>query len=298
MNKFYDKIVLVLAILALIAGLAVSVISNQPASEQQASQPDNPYLPVPVPQTEFPEIIWQEPEAQASGFIYDVFTPFEIYVDKEGNFTQVGPNISVLANDFGSPYLMNVERPLYRIQMEGFIAEDPADQDKVLILFYDRENERSVRARPGNEYAASSFSVDDFRIERITEESGAIYKIAYSLITDLRTGQQLELNDAAAHYNEGFSVTIGNREDLMQTTELNAIGSTFSMQTGSYSLDDVDLSRNSVTVTKLGDDYSDPITRELFVEETTVQESQENDDSSEANGLMNNANSDFNAFFN
>ena len=49
--------------------------------------------------------------------------------------TQEGPNIKVAAPTFGDPFPVNIERELYRIQLEGFIEEDPSDPSKVLILF-------------------------------------------------------------------------------------------------------------------------------------------------------------------
>lgn len=295
MNQFYDKILLALAVLALAGGSAVYFISKASVAPSTAGAGDRPYEPVPVPQSEFPEIAWAEPVAQPSGFLYDVFTPFEIFLDKDGNFTQVGPNIKVSANTFGDPYLVNIERPLYRIQMEGFIAEDPADPEKILILMYDLENKRSVRARKGNEYADSSFRVEDFRVDRI-EEGGAIYKIAYTTITDSRTGEQFVLNDAEKLYEDGFSAVIGSREDPALRIELSESGASFSTGTGDYSLDSVDLLASTVTVTKDGDDFNEPITRVLEVENPAMEEETE-DNSTDNSTELNANNASFDAFF-
>lgn len=295
MNQFYDKILLALAVLALAGGSAVYFTGKPPAVPRSAGAGDRAYEPVPVPQSEFPEVAWAEPVAQPSGFLYDVFTPFEIYLDKDGNFTQVGPNIKVFANTFGNPYLVNIERPLYRIQMEGFIAEDPADPEKILILMYDLENKRSVRARSGNEYADSDFRVDDFRVDRI-EEGGAIYKIAYTTITDTRTGDQVVLNDAEKQYNKGFSAVIGSRDDPAVRFEFTESGTSFSTDTGEYSLDAVDLDASSATVTKAGDDFNEPITRVLLVE-TLVDEEEEEDASVDDSTGLNANNASFEDFF-
>jgi len=295
MNQFYDKILLALAVLARAGGSAVYFTGKPPAVPRSARAGDRAYEPVPVPQSEFPEVAWAEPVAQPSGFLYDVFTPFEIYLDKDGNFTQVGPNIKVFANTFGNPYLVNIERPLYRIQMEGFIAEDPADPDKILILMYDLENKRSVRARSGNEYADSDFRVDDFRVDRI-EEGGAIYKIAYTTITDTRTGDQVVLNDAEKQYNKGFSAVIGSRDDPAVRFEFTESGTSFSTDTGEYSLDAVDLDASSATVTKAGDDFNEPITRVLLVE-TLVDEEEEEDASVDDSTGLNANNASFEDFF-
>ena len=295
MNQFYDKILLALAVLALAGGSAVYFTgqSSQPSLSSNAG--DRAYVPVPVPDSEFPEVTWTEPVAQPSGFIYDVFTPFEIFIDKNGNFTQVGPNINVFAHTFGDPYLVGIERPLYRIQMEGFIAEDPADPSKILILMYDFEKQQSVRARSGNEYADSDFRVEDFRVERI-EEGGASFKVAYTTITDLRTGEQVELNDIEQQFNKGFAATIGSRDDASLSIELTEVGAPFSTDNGDYSLDDIDLDGKTVTVTKLGDDFNDPITRVLSVEEIAADEVSE-DPASEDNVDSEANNVSFDAFF-
>ena len=271
MNHFYDKILLALAVLALAGGTAVYFTGNSIAKSSSVNTESRPYEPVPVPKSDFPEVSWSEPVAQPSGFLYDVFTPFNIFIDKNGNFTQVGPNIKVFANTFGDPYLIGIERPLYRIQMEGFIEEDPADPSKVLILMYDEENNESIRARVCLEYADTEFRVDDFRVDRV-EEGGATYKVAQTTITDLRSGEQVALNDIEAQYNKGFSATIGSREDLSLSFQLTDVGATFSTANGDYILDAVDLVSGNVTVTKAGDDFNDPITEVLFAEEITESE--------------------------
>lgn len=271
MNQFYDKILLALAVLALAGGSAVFFTGKPSANQLSSDVGDSAYEPVPVPQSEFPEVAWAEPVAQPSGFIYDVFTPFEIFLDKNGNFTQVGPNIKVFSNTFGDPYLVGIERPLYRIQMEGFIVEDPVDPTKILILMYDTEKQQSVRARAGNEYVDAEFRVEDFRVERI-EEGGAVYKVAHTTITDLRTGEEVVLNDIEEQFNKGFSATIGSRESSSLLFELSEVGATFSTDSGDYSLDSIDLEMKTVAVTKLGDDFNDPITQVLPVEETVTED--------------------------
>ncbi|MGC6455520.1 MAG: hypothetical protein ACON39_00860 [Coraliomargaritaceae bacterium] len=286
MNQFYDKILLALAVLALAGGSAVFFTGKPSADAPSSDTGDRTYDSVPVPQSEFPEVTWAEPVAQPSGFIYDVFTPFEIFIDKNGNFTQVGPNIKVFANTFGDPYLVGIERPLYRIQMEGFIVEDPADPSKILILMYDIEKQQSVRARAGREYADAEFRVEDFRVDRI-EEGGAVYKVAYTTITDLRTGEQVVLNDNEEQFNSGFSATIGSRENASLKFKLSEVGATFSTAEGDYSLDSIDLETKTVTVTKVGDDFNDPITEVLSVEEFVNQEVTVDDEAEE--------NIDFNA---
>lgn len=265
MNKLYDKILLVVAVLALIGGCAVYFLSAAPRTPTIQGPGDRPYVGVEAPVAEQTSIEWGEAEAQPSGFTYDVFTPYEIYLDRDGNFTQQGPNISVTGITFGSPYLVSIERELYRIQLEGYIEEDPKDPSKVLLLFLDVETGMSVRGRVGQEKAEAGFRVTDFKIVR-EDEGGAIIKVATATIRDTRTGEEIILTDARRRLSDTITVTLACAEDPNLVFEFNEIGVEFETATGKYLLEEINLVESSVSVKKFGDDVHDPIIKQLFVE--------------------------------
>ena len=89
MNKIYDKLLLALAVLILLAGIGFYLMksSAMPSAQLQFGQPEDfPYDVIPVRQP--PEIVatWPEVTEQAPGELYDVFTPPKIYIDDDGTF--------------------------------------------------------------------------------------------------------------------------------------------------------------------------------------------------------------------
>lgn len=269
MNKLYDKILLVVAVLALVGGCAVYFMGSTPDVRVGKGPGDNAYIPVVAQSTDAVSVDWGEPVAQPSGFIYDVFTPYEIYLDKDGNFTQQGPNITITGNSFGNPYLVKIERELFRIQLEGYIEEDPSDPSKVLLLFLNNETGMSVRGRVGQEKPNSEFTVVDFAIVR-EEEDGGIVKTARATIRDTRTGSELTLTDDERRYSDEITVVIGSSDDSSLMLEFTEAGSSFETTTGNYVIEQINLEESSVTVKKLGDDVNEPIIKVLTAESPNI----------------------------
>ena len=271
MEKLYDKILLAVALLFLGGGCAIYFMGSNPSISGSNGAGVNGYVAIAAPSAESVSVEWGDPDSQPSGFIYDVFTPYEIYLDKEGNFTQEGPiDPPPPPPPFGSPYLVKIEQELYRIQLEGYIEEDPTDPTKVLILFLNAETGMSVRGRIGQEKADAEFSVVDFQIVR-ENEGGAIIKTAQATILDKRTGKEVVLTDAERRFNDEVSVVIGCELDPELMFEFTEAGASFQTSTGNYVLKEINLEENMVTVEKLADEVNEPITEQLRVEtpETT-----------------------------
>ena len=271
MEKLYDKILLVVALLILGGGCAVYFMGSTPSVTGASGTGDKTFTPVAAPSAESVTVEWGDPDTQPSGFIYDVFTPYEIYLDRDGSFTQKKPDrLTIQGPEFGSPYLVKIEQELYRIQLEGYIEEDPTDPTKVLILFLNAETGMSVRGRIGQEKADAEFSVVDFQIVR-ENEGGAIIKTAQATILDKRTGKEVVLTDAERRFNDEVSVVIGCEFDPELMFEFTEAGASFQTSTGNYVLKEINLEENMVTVEKLGDEVNEPITEQLRVEtpETT-----------------------------
>lgn len=94
MNKIYDKLILAVAVLLLAGGVFLYLQKSgatpsltAPLNIQLA---DNPYLPQEMPATTFTEARWPESEPQSTGWRYDVFTPPKIFIDENGQFSEVG----------------------------------------------------------------------------------------------------------------------------------------------------------------------------------------------------------------
>jgi len=203
MSKVYDKIILVVALLALGGGLAVYFMASaaDPAVGA-ASAADNPYeaLTVDVRNAPVPEWPKARPQAaDAPNEVFSVFTPPKIYLAPGGTFIFERPDITNVEVPTAGIDLVRLEREPYRIQLEGYIEDDLEDASKSLLLFYDEERQMSVRARVGDEKTAAEFKVLDFTIERERDEtSSLITRTAEATIRDTRLDEkQVETGEEA-----------------------------------------------------------------------------------------------------
>ena len=273
MNKIYDKLLLAVALLALLAsvGFYVSQSGATSTARSQVGQPaDNPYQAIPVPVSSGQTAIWPDAtktSKQPPLELYDVFTPPQIWVDNDGTFIFKSP-ISVAESKppFGL-YLAKFERDPYRIQMEGYIEEDLSDASKSLVLLFDEELQTQVRARVGQEQAKSEFKLVDFSIERIKDNDGNVSKVVTASLLDQRTGKVVVLKHGERLYNDTTTVVLRSQEDSAIEVVLEESSMAFETSLGSYVLEEINLDNKTVTVTRLGNEALkiDPETQVLSI---------------------------------
>jgi hypothetical protein len=262
MNKFYDKLLLAIALLALLAGVGFYFMKSGavPAGKPQVSTQtaDNPYQQVPVPASTNVDASWPEPrpqsihtEGEIEGWVYDVFTPPKIYIDKDGKFVATGTKPPPPPVPFGV-YLAEIQRKPYRIQIEGYIEEVPGDASKSLLLLYDEERMKSIRSRVDSVVADSEFKVLSFDIERIVDPQEGIYKEATATILDQRTGEEVVLTHGERLFDDEVSILVRSNEDPSVEIELSEVGESFETELGQYILKEINLEESAVTVEKLG----------------------------------------------
>jgi len=254
MSKVYDKIILVVALLALGGGLAVYFMASaaDPAVGA-ASAADNPYkaLTVDVREASVPEWPNARPQAPDSpNEVFSLFTPPKIYLGPDGEFIFERPDITVVEVPTAGVELVRLEREPYRIQLEGYIEEDREDASKSLLLFYDQERDTSVRARVGEEKAAAEFKVLDFTIERVQDEgSSLITRTAQATILDARSEEEVVLTHGERLFEDEINILM-RAEETGETFELDQDTETFEAGGFEYKLLEINLEQSSVTVEK------------------------------------------------
>lgn len=280
MNKHYDKLILLVAACALIAGGVLYINQTSPQKGQGKPLGDGSYSSVAVPAMEISEVDWVKPDKQPSEFKYDVFTPFEIYIDPEtGEFTQDRPPDP----DDGPVFvwdaiLTGFTREPYRIQLEGYIDEG---EGKVLFLLYDVELKQKVRARNGEESAAaaaSEFKVIAAKVKRVVDEDGGVMRIATATILDERTGEQKTLVHRELLFEDDVTITVGSDTDSSFETEITEVGDSFTTVHGTYTLQEINLEDSTITLEKAATEDFEAETRTLTLqapeneEPTTIEE--------------------------
>lgn len=282
MNKIYDKLLLAVAVLALLAGVGFYMVKSGelPSAAPQVGQPgDNPYQVIPVPTSSEVTATWPEAaetSRQPAGELYDVFTPPAIYIDNDGTFIFKSPiDKSKPKPPFGI-YLAKIERDPYRIQMEGYIEEDLKDASKSLVLLFDEEQQKQVRARVGQEKTKSEFKLVDFIIERVKDKDGNISKNVTAILLDQRSGKEVVLKHGERLYNDSTTIILRSQEDPSVEIVLEEAPKAFETTAGKYVLEEINLEEQSVTVKKLANEELEleSVTQQLFLntsnEETEI----------------------------
>jgi hypothetical protein len=253
MIKIYDKILLFIAVLVLAGGgfLYMKKSSATPSLKVPADvQPaDNPYLPEIVSSPTPEEINWPEASEQSTGWRYDVFTPPKIFIDENGQFSEEGWEPPTPPSPFGI-YLAQIERKPYRIQIQGYMQEDPTDVSKVRLIMFDEEAQKTVLARPGEERSDAEFKLLSFDVERLRNKDNNIQKVARATILDQRSGEEVVLIEGERRYDSGFTVVIRSDEDASFNIELAEAAVEFEGPTGHYTLLEISLDESSIKVNK------------------------------------------------
>lgn len=270
MNKVYDKLLLALAVLALLAGVGLYVLKSGavPPGKPTISieTTGDAYSIIPVPASTDIVVTWPEAPEQSTGWVYDVFTPPKIYIDANNQWTIIPIEGVTPPPPFGV-YLaeFTTDKP-YRIQIEGYVEEDLQDPTKVLILLYDEDLDKRIRTRIGREVPKSGIEVVDFNVERIRDGAGNIQKVATVKINDLRTDEEITLKHGERLMVEAIDITIASKEDSSVRVSLNKEGQTFETPQGHYILEQINLEELTVTVKKQGNEEHDAETKVLSVQ--------------------------------
>ena len=260
MNKIYDKLLLAVAVLALLASVGFYVLKSGelPTAALQLGQPsDNPYQSIPVPVSSSVTATWPEAaetSQQPADELYDVFTPPKIWVNADGSFGFKSPIDKTLPKPPFGIYLAKIERDPYRIQIEGYIEEDLKDPSKSLVLLFDEEQQQQVRARIGDQNAKSEFTLVDFTIERVKDKDGNISKNVDVTLLDQRSGEQVILTHGARLYNDSTTIILRSNEDASVEIVLDEAPQSFETAAGKYLLQEINLEESSVTVKKLANE--------------------------------------------
>lgn len=260
MNKIYDKLLLAVAVLALLASVGFYVVKSGalPSAALEISQPsDHPYLAIPVPTSTEVTATWPEAEEtskQPPLELYDVFTPPAIWVDNDGTFIFKPPYDNTLPPPPFGIYLAKIERDPYRLQIEGYIEEDLKDASKSLVLLFDEEKQKQVRARIGKEKATSEFTLVGFTIERVRDGDGNISKIVVATLLDQRSGKEVILKHGERLYNDSTTIILRSKEDASVEIEITEVPQSFETTAGKYVLEEINLEESSVTVKKLANE--------------------------------------------
>jgi hypothetical protein len=272
MNKIYDKLLLALAVLILLAAVGFYLVKSNalPSTQLQLGQPaDFPYDVIPVRHA--PEVVatWPEVTEQAPGELYDVFTPPKIYIDDDGTFKFTPPygGDTEPKQPIGV-YLAELRREPYRIQLEGYI-NDRSHAAMSLLLLSNEETGKQVRARVGDEKEDAEFKLLHFGIDRLRDADGNPYKVAKATLLDQRTGEEVVLTHGERLITDGVTVVLRSDEDSTVDIELKEVPAEFETASGECVLQSINLDESYVIVERNDYDLLEFETETLYLRKAT-----------------------------
>jgi hypothetical protein len=201
MQKFYDKLLLGFAALALALSAAWVFVLDNPAKAGASAvvAPGKDYQPIGMDAPEVKTEVWARPLAQKSGpeWIYDLFTPPEIYYDSATEKFTVTPPLSedqrAALNALAEPppeppkevypvALARIKQDVFPLQLVGYDVARDGGIARATGLFENAAAGEFFRARLTSEgkispassarkMAELGFALDSFNVERIRIKS-------------------------------------------------------------------------------------------------------------------------------
>ena len=276
MKSHYDKLILAFGVIALIAGGAFYFLKSGQAStdvEQlmQQSPSGSAYKAVKAPSVEVEVAVWRDPKAQdAAGLeLYDIFTPPKIFWNPlENRLTFEPPVPPPPPTPFGLG-LVNIEREMFRIQLEAYFGDPNSNSADTLIQFYNTRIGESVRGKVGDSFPEHGFRIKSFRVERSVEESEGstvLRRIPTAVIVDIENdNREIALTTDSRLFIEGKVEIHMKTEDPYPPEQFTWTqeGDTYTVDDAVFTLQEFNFDNQTVRVEKRAPYLESPATRTL-----------------------------------
>ena len=205
--KSQEKIIFGVALLGLVATAAwialeipkLNALRNAPISNSTPT----PYVPTGVDAPTVSTSKWPSPTPQTRGleWIYDVFTPPEIYyTEATKEFTVTPPSTTgpVIVIPVEKPFgveLTQVKQDVFRLQLVGYVGK----VTDALGTFENTLTGETLLARAGKKFPALGLTVRTFEVQRKlvpAPDSMPIYEtVATAVVVDDKTNEEITLTN-------------------------------------------------------------------------------------------------------
>ncbi len=276
--KIYDKVLLVVAILLVVASVVLVGMLKQRFDPLLLSAPATPaqkgaYARVSVPVAEVKTEEWKDPSAQSDGpdWVYEVFTSPKIYYlpGPPPKFIAHAPTLVPIPPQppFGLVF-WQVKPDPFRLQLVGFVGQDGVFSNSQIG---DPMDGQTFLARSGKELPELHLLIKSFEVKLLPmldlpEGSTPIYEYAgVAVVEDTMTKEDTTLTTQSRLLN-GRSYAMIKTVDGVALDPMKA-GATIALPNGrKYKIDEVSDTPPVIKVTKTDDPdpvFKGPVTIEL-----------------------------------
>lgn len=268
MKQYYDKILFVLALVILGAGVGYvymqSTVSPDALTAAMKQTPSGGDFTIPDKQAmafagaEWPAPIDQGIEKEGL-WIYGVFTPPKIWWNEQTNQFEANPPVPPKVRPPFGVEFAGVDRKPYQLQLVGSV--DLADG--TVLMFTEEGVPGTIRVRQGETVEGQSikFKVDDTKVVRQQKEDGTLDRRLVATITDLNTGKVLELNDKERLFMDADrEIIVRAIKDPAAQWRFKTAPVTFEYAGGTFTIQEINFDTPAIKVEKILPDFKEPET--------------------------------------
>lgn len=272
--KSQDKILFGAALVLLLASAGWALLQNSKIASLKAAPntnvPSVAYVPTGTDAPRVSTRSWPQPPSQTRGvdWIYDVFTPPEIYYDEATKQFSVTPPVAKIVEPVKEiPFgivLVGIKQDAYRLQLVGYVgAEGDYRGTFQNTITGDTIIGRAGKVIPGLDLTIKSFEVKRNKI--ISKESMPVYDTeATAVVVDTKTGEEVRLtNKARLIKGNPFAIL---KVDGATDTVTHREGEKFTVGDATYTVVSVTSEPPSAVVTKETAQTAAPETKTLTPE--------------------------------
>ena len=273
--KSLDKILCGAALLVLLSSLAWTLSQGGkpggPTGSPRTGGEAAPYLPASLGEFRVTTQLWASPATQSGGaeWVYDVFTPPEIYYDL-GNkrFTVTPPNAisEVVVKPVEPPFgveLVSVKQDAFRLQLVGYTGKE----GKYKGTFENTVSGKTILGQSGKKIADLDLTIVSFEVKQIRTKQATGMDIieteAVAQVSDDKTGEVFNLTNKT-RLTKGTPIANLKAEGSAEAVGYK-VGATFTVGDATFTVNSVSFDTNAVVVTKESPSLKEPLTKTLTV---------------------------------
>jgi hypothetical protein len=225
-----------------------------------------PYTAAAVEAPTVRHTVWEAPAPLARGrdWIYDVFTPPEIFYNARTRQFAVSAPLPVGDDAAESPFgleLVRVRPEPFRLQLIGYVGGAGDTRG----VFENRRSGEVFLAAAGHRVADLALSIKRFSVRSESaaqpESMNFRQRVATAVVHDQRTGGDVTLTQRERHFTDNVFALVAVAGESAPREVLS--GDTFQAGTASYRIGKITLEPASIEVTKTAPDLAAPVQRTL-----------------------------------
>jgi len=272
--KSLDKILCGAALLVLLASLAWTLTQGGKKGGANGASRTNAealrYVPANLSEFRVSTQVWAPPAAQSGGsdWVYDVFTPPEIYYDlanKRFTVTPPGSAEVVVAKPVEPPFgveLVQVKQDAFRLQLVGYTGK-PGNYRGT---FENAVTGKTILGQAGRKIADLDLTIVSFEVKQNRTEQGTgktviIETEAVAQVSDDKTGEIFNLTNKS-RLTKGTPIAYLKLDGSAEPVAYKA-GATFTVGDATFTVTSVSFESNEVVVTKESPSLKQPVTKTL-----------------------------------